>query len=200
MDRVGELPDSETPFVHNGPCWPRSWILISSWWLTREIESAHAKAVDVTLRHDRQEVSWHLPATKTDVKALGAARAHRCSCGELFGAPRLTPRSECPACTLWQQAQWAQRKLCPEAEIWNSSPPLFPTGLGEHVTKSAAICTITKAARLLGLPTQKATGSPSWGGHSLRRGGAQFLASAGVDIWRIQALAMHSTAVFLKYV
>jgi hypothetical protein len=34
----------------------------------------------------------------------------------------------------------------------------------------------------------------------MRRGGAQYLAAAGVDIWRIQALARHSTAAILLYI
>eukprot|EP00969_Alexandrium_andersonii_P045421 1994283-Alexandrium_andersonii.AAC.1 len=39
----------------------------------------------------------------------------------------------------------------------------------------------------------------SGGGHVLRRGGAQFLGAAGVDIWRILALARHSSAAILCY-
>eukprot|EP00969_Alexandrium_andersonii_P353025 15438944-Alexandrium_andersonii.AAC.1 len=38
---------------------------------------------------------------------------------------------------------------------------------------------------------------PLWGGHALRWGGAQYLGAAGVEAWRIQALARHSTSVIL---
>jgi hypothetical protein len=34
----------------------------------------------------------------------------------------------------------------------------------------------------------------------MRRGGAQYLAAAGVDVWRIQALARHSSAAVLAYI
>ena len=42
-------------------------------------------------------------------------------------------------------------------------------------------------------------GKPIFGGHSLRRGGAQYLARCGVDAWRIQALARHSGSAILLY-
>jgi hypothetical protein len=42
-------------------------------------------------------------------------------------------------------------------------------------------------------------GKPVFGGHSLRRGGAQYLARCGVDVWRIQALARHSSSAILVY-
>eukprot|EP00969_Alexandrium_andersonii_P372193 15481177-Alexandrium_andersonii.AAC.1 len=35
------------------------------------------------------------------------------------------------------------------------------------------------------------------GGHALRRGGAQFFGVGGVGIWRIQALARHSSWAIL---
>ncbi len=34
----------------------------------------------------------------------------------------------------------------------------------------------------------------------MRRGGAQYLARSGVEVWRIQALARHSTGVILTYI
>jgi hypothetical protein len=52
----------------------------------------------------------------------------------------------------------------------------------------------------LGKPMKSHSGAPSWGGHAMRRGGAQYLAAAGVDIWRIQALARHSSAAVLLYI
>jgi integrase len=56
-----------------------------------------------------------------------------------------------------------------------------------------------EAARQLRLPLKSPTGAPAWGGHALRRGGAQHLAASGVDIWRIQALARHSSDAILRY-
>ena len=61
------------------------------------------------------------------------------------------------------------------------------------------VATIGKAATLLGLPFTTHTGAPAWGGHSLRRGGVQHLGKAGVDVWRIQAMARHSSTAILRY-
>ena len=61
------------------------------------------------------------------------------------------------------------------------------------------VLTITQAATALGLPVTTVSGSPAWGGHAMRRGGAQYLGAAGVDIWRIQALARHSSSAILIY-
>eukprot|EP00969_Alexandrium_andersonii_P303556 13419753-Alexandrium_andersonii.AAC.1 len=47
------------------------------------------------------------------------------------------------------------------------------------------------AAGHLALPISTAPGAYRWGGHALRCGGAQFFGAAGVDVWRIQALARH---------
>ena len=68
----------------------------------------------------------------------------------------------------------------------------FPSKLG-------VIQTIRAAADRLQIPTQTASGAQSWGGHALRRGGAQFLATRGIDIHRIQALARHSSNAILLY-
>eukprot|EP00969_Alexandrium_andersonii_P041112 1802729-Alexandrium_andersonii.AAC.1 len=40
---------------------------------------------------------------------------------------------------------------------------------------------------------------PLGGGHALRRGGAQYPGAAGVEVWRIQALARRSTSVIPTY-
>ena len=60
------------------------------------------------------------------------------------------------------------------------------------------VVTIESAASKLGLVIT-VDNKPVFGGHSLRRGGAQHLARSGVDIWRIQALARHSSSAILLY-
>ena len=47
-------------------------------------------------------------------------------------------------------------------------------------TKKAFVATVVAAAQKLGLPLRNAQGAPEWGGHAMRRGGAQHLAAAGV--------------------
>jgi len=70
---------------------------------------------------------------------------------------------------------------------------------GEYPTKQSVVATIEHAATLLGLPLTNAAGSKRWGGHALRRGGAQYLAKAGVEVWRIQALCRHSSDAIKHY-
>jgi hypothetical protein len=78
--------------------------------------------------------------------------------------------------------------------------PLFPTSSGGFPRKRAVVDAIIAAAQLLHLNITHSSGASAFGGHSLRRGGAQYLARAGVGIWRIQALARHSAIAILGYV
>ena len=60
--------------------------------------------------------------------------------------------------------------------------------------------TIEEAASRVGLKKTRHNGAKAFGGHTLRRRGAQYPAGAGVDIWRIQALARHSSCAILGYI
>jgi hypothetical protein len=72
-----------------------------------------------------------------------------------------------------------------ESKGYSASDALFPTESGSFPSKSTIIATIEAAARLLQLPLVAASGVRLWGGHALRRGGAQYLARSGVEAWRI---------------
>ena len=61
------------------------------------------------------------------------------------------------------------------------------------------VSTIVEGARRLKLPLRTRSGANAWGGHSLRVGGVQHLARCGIDVWRIQALARHSSNAILTY-
>eukprot|EP00969_Alexandrium_andersonii_P066569 2934541-Alexandrium_andersonii.AAC.1 len=65
------------------------------------------------------------------------------------------------------------------------------------MSKAAAVATTVAAATRLALPIAAASGAGRWGGHALRRGGAQFFGAAGVDVWRAQALARHRSGAIL---
>eukprot|EP00969_Alexandrium_andersonii_P262580 11608337-Alexandrium_andersonii.AAC.1 len=58
---------------------------------------------------------------------------------------------------------------------------LFPNSIGAPPAKTAVVQTIRQDATHLGLPTQGRFAEPLWGGHALRRGGAQHLGAAGVE-------------------
>ena len=99
LERSAELPGAADPLSKGGPRRPRSFLVAGSWWMTREIEIANATVSDITV-HDDGEVAWLLPASKTDITALGATRAHRCICGAADGAPPLADAALCPACAV----------------------------------------------------------------------------------------------------
>ena len=58
---------------------------------------------------------------------------------------------------------------------------------------------IGQVAARLGLRDVGPSGARAWGGHAIRRGGAQLLGVAGVYVRRIQALARHSGGAVLSY-
>ena len=125
--------------------------------------------------------------------ALGGSRGHACACAD---GPALLPTTMCPACLLRAQANFV-RETFPEL---SDEAPLSPDQSGRFPTKSGMIGAITALAEQLGKSIKTHSGAPSWDGHAMRRGGAQYLAAAGVDIWRIQALARHSSAAVLLYI
>ena len=192
LELSAKLPAGHAPLVQGGPLHPRRLFVCCCWWLVREIEAGNATAGDVTaLDHS---TAWALPASKTDISALGTARVHGCACGQLTPTAAAIPLELCPACSLREQARWVTEQFAGRPDI-----PLWPTETGAFCTKKAVVETIVAAARLLGLRTTTPAGAAAWGGHAFRRGGAQYLAQQGIDVWRIQALARHSSTAILAY-
>ena len=194
VERIPELPGGPEPWVPGGPTHPRRLLVVGSRWLTREIELGSAAAEDAHF-DDSGIASLSLPASKTDIQALGAARSHACACGHWRPGPPLLPRELCPACVLRDQARWARAE---GASSQDGPLPLFPAE-GDFPTKEGIVATIAYAAERLGLPLLAPSGAQRWGGHALRRGGAQYLGRSGVEVWRIQALARHSSSAILGY-
>ena len=181
---ASQLPDGPEPLVEGGPLWPKRFIIAGCWWLSREVEIGNARRCDIRLAGP--EAAWELPASKTNPAALGVVRTLLCTCTGQQSDPI------CPSCTLKTQKQVVEARFpnLPHA-------PLFPTSEGEHVTKKAAVDTICEAADKLGLDMATSSGALKFGGHSLRRGGAHFLAEAGVEVSRIQLHARHSSFAIL---
>ena len=78
--------------------------------------------------------------------------------------------------------------------------PLAPTSSGDFPAKTTIIATIRAAAEFLKLELKTPSGAEAWGGHALRRGGAQFLARKGVPVPLIQAMARHSSGAVYGYI
>ena len=197
MDRVSEL-DSATTWSASGPLGPQAALTVGLWWLLREVELANILISDVTFP-SAGEVTLHLPASKTDTSGRGAARTLSCACGRCPGATASLPHILCPACAVLGQLERLAQAGFPHPDR-SPNLPLFPDVSGRVVSKNTWVETITAAAIQLRLPLQNTNNSFAWGGHALRRGGAQYLARSGVDVWRIQAMARHSTSQILTYI
>ena len=137
--------------------------------------------------------------SKSDPTALGAHRTHRCACSETPNGSGAFSPLLCPVCVVHAQFRSLEAHFGARASEDAALPP-FPTIAGCVVAKRDVVETIKHAASLLNLPLREPSGAERWGGHALRRGGAQYLGAAGVEIHRIQALARHSSNAIMSYV
>ena len=195
--RLGELPQDELPWVLGGPLHPRRAMIAGAWFLCREVElsTTRASLVEVSSTKGALSVSWTLPVSKSDSEALGVARSHGCGCSS-------SPSAGCPYHAIAAQLDFLRVKF---PEQWsNGKPsrdlPLFPSAVGEVVSKDSMTATILEAARLLGCPLSSPGDSARVSGHSLRVTGAQGLSMAGVDTWAIQLLGRWGSSSVLGYI
>eukprot|EP00439_Symbiodinium_sp_Y106_P050425 s358_g6.t1 len=181
LDKLSGI-DTNNCRVPGGPADPVKATTAASWWLLREIEASHAKIKHLTIDTSTNTVSWLLPSSKTDVTALGATRRHACACSVL-------PFELCPYHTVLQL-------------VGNRGPeePVFADIHGNAPTKVGWADTFQAIARLLGIPTCSGNGARCFTGHSARASGAQFLASRGVELWRIQIFGRWDSDVILRYI
>ena len=194
---LGRLPASRQAWFDDGPVNPRAAILCGAWWLCREMElsTARARMVEIRTSGALASATWHLPVSKTDTQALGMARTLQCSCSSLG-------RAGCPVHGLWDHLGFLHARF---GHRWSGDGPdwdlpLFPTGLGTVVAKSAMAKTIRHAAFLLDVPLSAPDGSERVSGHSLRVTGAQGLAQLGWDLWAIQLHGRWQSDVVKRYV
>ena len=160
LERLPELstgPEAEHP---EGPLWPVRSVTIATWWLLREIEMSSLAQREVTLTPDGTAHVF-LSTSKTDPRALGVTRSHKCACGSVPGAPSVIPCSLCPYCAVKEHLDLLQLS-------GNAAPdaPFFPTQSGQPASKRGVVHTISSLMQRLGLPSHSASGAPLWGGHS----------------------------------
>ena len=74
LSRVLALERPEAPLVVGGPLWPVHSLLLGSIFLLPEAELSSARVTHLQLDRDKLEVTWSLPASKTDTLALGTSR------------------------------------------------------------------------------------------------------------------------------
>ena len=70
LPRLGQFSQQD-PVAKGGPSWPGRSTILASWWLLREIEASNALVEHVEVDAAAKRISWRLPSSKTDWKALG---------------------------------------------------------------------------------------------------------------------------------
>ena len=178
-------PDLATS--EKSPARPGKSVLIASWWLLRGIEASNAKWQHVTVDRARLRVHWVLPNSKADPAALGATRSHSCSC-------QSTSNTMCPYHLLVDQVEFAQQ-MDENIQGW-----LFPCQDGSKPSKAGWACIFKQIAAAEGLSTAQLNGAEKFTGHSARVSGAQHLAKANIELWRIQLFGRWSSEAFLRYI
>jgi len=197
FERLADLPPSPKPWVMGGPIGSRNALVVGAWWMMRETELAGVRAaLAVVSQTSPPTAEITLPASKSDVQALGATRSHGCTCSP----PNF--RADCPVHALWDQLLLLQQAF-PELHV-DGRPalqlPLFPGLRGHPATKDRMTATIVEGARLLRCPLENADRTARVSGHSLRPTGAQGLARAGLDTWSIQLIGRWGSTAVAGYI
>lgn len=166
--------------------------VLGTFFLTRELEMASAAASHFTMNCLAGEITWDLPVSKTDTRALGATRTWGCTCAGDVNTP-------CPYHAAFRQFDKI-RNTSNRVGIPLSGMPMFPTIERREITKAASVETIEELAKRAGLSVVTSTGAKKYGGHSLRTGGAAMLHAVGVSTDRIESLARWSSPMLLYYI
>ena len=139
------------PLVPHGPIAPVDFIVAGSFFLLREVELAAAQYSHITMAPDFSSVTWLLPTSKTDPRAVGISRSWDCTCSiaDFSGA--------CPVHSLARQLDRASAAAS-RLSLPLSSLPLFHTVGGTEPSKQAVVSTIFRLAELTGEPVRNSTG------------------------------------------
>ena len=135
----------------------------------------------ISIDPDSKRVTWNLPCSKTDSRAIGKFRSWDCVCGDDFGKP-------CAFHALLLHCKRLDERFADRPNLENL--PLFPDPDGNTARKNDVVRLIEQAATRLGLTTHSPQGSRLFGGHSLRVSGAQWLARLGVPLPLMQSTSI----------
>ena len=214
LELLPGLPESQEAWVGEGPLWPRSLLILGTWFLLREVEASNARITDVAFSRGAgglAQLTWTLPASKCDQGACGVERTHGCCCGQCYWGDS----APVGACGPWDPAE---RHLCPVRaaafltlevlelrrarfpQVPLEACPLFPTASLHAATKRTVAATVVSAAQRLGLPVRGPRGELRFTGHALRVAGAQSLSRGGLDPWAVALLARHSSSAVFGYI
>ena len=173
--------------------WPAAGfdaVIVSCAWLLREVESSSALLSAIVVHEPTDEpgskswVTWDLPASKTDIRALGSKRSLGCACPSLL----------CPSCALQRVVRLAQCLAPSESNI--SGFPLLCKFDGTAMSKAEVVKFYRDLLQALGGPHLKLNIT----GHSPRATGAMRMATSGHSEWVIQMFGRWGSPVVLRYV
>ena len=191
IQKVYALSLPSAAVTSGGPVSPSSFAVLGTFYMTREIEITCAGFADIRLDEERSELTWRLPVSKTDPRALGTTRTWGCVCG---GDRSLV----CPL-HAFKDHSIVHAALATELGVSSSMLPLFPDQFGKEVSKANAVATIVQLASRCGEAVTDTRGRQLFGGHSLRTGGAVTLSGLGLDSVRIECLARWHSPMLAHY-
>jgi hypothetical protein len=151
-----------------------------------------ARVKDFIVDEKSLRVHWALPASKTDVQALGVSRSHKCICKSHQPLERI-----CPFHTAVSYLTVLKNSF-PEVQNFDDMP-LFPNGNGSPLTHAAPVRLIRFAAAAAG---DVLAGQPGrFGEHTLRVSGAQFMSRVlQMDVYVIQLYGRWASKTVARYV
>ena len=208
---------SEVEELDSGkPIWPEAMVLMGCWWMLRGIEASAAKIGDLTFHPEKRELSWCLPASKTDVKALGAVRSHTCKCiappyahdwgpldDDIFDEHDPSQQGHCPYHVARAYVSLLKEVFdTSDAEIFKALP-LFPDKDGFAISHSATVAAVRHVARRTGEETSRDIAGSTverYGEHAMRVSGAQFFARQGYHVYVIQLIGRWGSLAVARYV
>jgi hypothetical protein len=194
LNMVADLGLGDAPLVRGGPVGPAQLIIAGSFFMLRAVEASLALWQSITLDPGRSLITWCLPASKTDPKALGKIRSWGCVCIDSEDAEVAALR--CPYhAILRQRAAVCAAFDCRIADL--SGLPVFPTLDGSASSKEAVVGTFRAVGTLQG---KDETAVLALGGHLCRVTGAQHLARLGFFFVLIRLMARWSPDVVLRYI
>ena len=188
---------SKLPNVTGGPVNPTSTFILAACFVLRELEVAYAKISHVDINHDTKTVSWRLPVSKTDYKAVGCTRKWGCLCQpEMKKHFGLSNEKElCPYHLMTEHIYYLRDKF-----LASDDSPLFPNASGEVVAKDRMVDSFEKLFVDCGGNPKNVDGSRYIGGHSARVSGARHWTRLGLDLTSVQLIGRWGSSTILRYV
>ena len=184
-------PDDSTAFTFEKVSHMADLIIITSWFMMRELEISSAR--DSYLSLQGNEVTMMIPLHKTSIQASLTSRTLLCAC-----SVQLSPL--CP----WHAAERHLVRLHHHGHRRAGAYfPLFPGNDGQTVSKYKMNIHIRAALTTAGVATTQVDANgishELYGGHSMRVSGAQFLSASGVELALIQLLGRWSSNAIERY-